>query len=304
MGEPIIGTYPSVTGVTLEKRIWLPEGKPRAILQLVHGMAEYIARYDETAKRLNEAGIAVVGHDQLGHGPGAKLPGWIADQDGWGALVRDVHALRQHTQAAYPGVPYFMLGHSMGSFILRTYVQKNEAGLSGVVLSGTAHFDPMLLNVGLLLANIQCLCGMRKKPSKLLNNMSFGGYNKDFMPARTAFDWLSTNTDNVDRYVADPLCGFPFTAGAYRDLFRGLKTLYPKNLATMEKNVPVRLFSGALDPVGARGESVKITAKELVDAGVKNVTWHLYPEGRHEMLNEVQRETVWSDLIEWMDQHL
>jgi alpha-beta hydrolase superfamily lysophospholipase len=304
MSEPIIGTCPSVTGETLEKRLWLPEGRPRAVLQLVHGMAEYIARYDETAKRLNEAGFAVVGHDLLGHGPGAKTLGWFAERDGWDALEQDIHTLRLQTQAEYPSVPYFLLGHSMGSFLVRTYSQKWEAGLAGIILSGTAHFDPLLLNSGLLIANLQCLLGMEKKPSKLLHNMSFGGYNKPFMPARTAFDWLSTNNDNVDRYVADPLCGFPFTAGAYRDLFHGLKRLYPKNLATMDKNVPVRLISGALDPVGACGASVKTTAKELVDAGVKNVTWHLYPEGRHEMLNELQREQVWSDLIEWMEQHV
>ncbi len=304
MGEAIIGTFPSVTGDKLEKRVWLPEGKPRAVVQLVHGMAEHIARYDATAKRLNEAGFIVVGHNHLGHGDGAKILGWFAERDGWDALVRDVQALRAETQAAYPGLPHFVLGHSMGSFITRTYVQTYEAGLSGVILSGTGHFDPLLLNAGLLLANIQCLFGMTKKPSKLLDNMSFGSYNKGFAPARTAFDWLSKNPENVDRYVADPLCGYPFTAGGYRDLFRGLKRLYPKNLATMDKSVPVRLFSGADDPVGACGEGVKTTARELSEAGVQDVTYHLYEGGRHEMLHELQREQVWSDLIAWMEQRL
>ena len=301
MGEAIVGTFPSITGCDLEKWTWLPEGKPRAVVQLVHGMAEHIARYDATAKRLNEAGYAVVGHTHLGHGPRAQVLGWFAPQDGWGALVDDVHALRLQTQQAFPGVPYFMLGHSMGSFITRTYVQTHEAGLSGVILSGTGHFEPLLLNAGLLLANVQCLFGMEKTPSKLLDGMSFGGYNKAFAPARTAFDWLSKNPDNVDRYIADPYCGFPFTAGGYRDMFRGLKRLYPQNLATMDKNVPVHLISGAEDPVGAQGEGVKTTVNELKAAGVKDVSYRLYEGGRHEMLNELQREEVWADLIAWID---
>jgi alpha-beta hydrolase superfamily lysophospholipase len=299
-----MGTFPSVTGAQLDKRVWLPEGTPRGVVQVVHGMAEHIDRYDETAKRLNEAGIVVVGHNHLGHGARAVLPGWFADQDGWGALVRDVHALRQQTQAKYPGLPYFLLGHSMGSFITRTYAQRYEQGLAGVVLSGTGHFDPLLLNAGLLLANLQCLFGMAKKPSKLLDNMSFGSYNNGFAPARTAFDWLSTNTENVDRYVADPLCGFIFTAGGYRDLFRGLRHLYPKNLAKMDKSVPVRLFSGACDPVGACGEGVKTTVRELTEAGVADVTYQLYEGGRHEMLNELQRAQVVDDLIGWLNSHL
>lgn len=301
MGEAILGTLISTAGCALDTRLWKPEGEPRGIVQLVHGMAEHIDRYDATAKRLNEAGFLVVGHNQLGHGAQAELLGYFTEENGWDALVDDEHALRLQTQKSLPGKPYFLLGHSMGSFIVRTYAQTYESGLSGVILSGTAHYEPLLLNAGLLIANLQCLFGMEKKPSKLLDNMSFGNYNKAFSPARTAFDWLSTNTDNVDRYVADPFCGFPFTAGGYRDLFHGLKRLYPKNLGTMDRSVPVRLISGAEDPVGAQGESVKITVDELKAAGVKDVSYRLYEGGRHEMLNELQREEVWADLIAWID---
>lgn len=304
MRDAIVGAMPSVTGCELETRTWLPEGTPRAIIQLVHGMAEHIARYDATAKRLNEAGFAVVGHTHLGHGDRAQLLGWFAARDGWDALVSDVHALRTRTQAAYPGVPYFLLGHSMGSFVVRTYCQREQTGLSGVILSGTGHFEPIILNAGLLLANLQCLLGGEKKPSKLLEGMSFAGYNDAFAPARTAYDWLSKDSAIVDRYVADPYCGFPFTAGGYRDLFRGLKHLYPKNLHTMAMDVPIRLFSGADDPVGARGAGVRATEQELQAAGVKTVTVQLYPAGRHEMLNELECATVWDDLIAWIDANL
>ncbi|MCE5342888.1 MAG: alpha/beta hydrolase, partial [Eubacteriales bacterium] len=137
MSEAILGMLTSVTGARLEKRTWHPAGTPRAIVQVVHGMAEYITRYDATAKRLNEAGFLVVGHTYLGHGEQAETLGWFAERNGWDALIEDVHALRKETQQAYPTVPYFLLGHSMGSFIVRTYCQKYEAGMAGVLLSGT-----------------------------------------------------------------------------------------------------------------------------------------------------------------------
>lgn len=304
MSEAIVGTLQSITGATLEKRVWLPEGAPRAVVQLVHGMAEHIARYDATAKRMNAAGFIVVGHTYLGHGEQAKVLGWFAEQNGWDALVDDIHALRRQTQDEFSGLPYFLLGHSMGSFLVRTYCQRYEAGLAGVILSGTGHFAPMLVNAGLVIAELQCLFGMEKKPSMLLQNMSFGSYGKAFAPSRTAFDWLSKDTAIVDRYVADPYCGFPFTAGGYRDFFQGLGTLTPSHLRTMDKNVPVRLFSGAVDPVGECGAGVKATAAELTAAGITDVTYTLYPNCRHETLNEVERETVWADLVAWLEAHL
>ncbi len=304
MGEAIVSTFPSITGEELETRMWLPEGEPRAVVQLVHGMAEHIARYDAAARRLNEAGFLVVGHTHLGHGQAAELLGWFAQEHGWDALVEDVHTLRKNTQAAYPSLPYFLLGHSMGSFITRAYIQRFESGLRGVILSGTGHFEPLILNAGLAIANLQCLFGMEKKPSKLLESISFAGYNKEFEPVRTSHDWLSKDHEIVDQYLADPYCGYPFTAGGYRDFFQGLKGLSPKNLAGMDKEVPILLFSGASDPVGGRGAGVKITADELLAAGIRDVRVKLYENGRHEMLNEIQRDEVLDDLVTWLEQHL
>ena len=291
----------STIGEPLEIWQWEPQEAPRAILQFVHGMAEHIARNDETARHLADAGYLVVGHTQLGHGKSTKLPGWFAQDGGWDALVEDVHALRLRTQAQHPDLPYFLLGHSMGSFVVRTYCQRYEHGLAGVILSGTGHFEPLILNAGLLIANIQCALGGEKKPSKLLESISFAGYNRDWMPTRTGFDWLSKDRAVVDAYVDDPLCGFPFTAGGYRDMFRGLKNLYPNHLGSMDKTVPILIFSGGADPVGARGVGVQLTERELLTAGVTNVTMRLYENGRHEMLNELERETLCNDLIAWLD---
>ncbi len=299
-----MGKMTSVTGAQLETWEWRPQGEVRAVLQLVHGMAEHIARYDAAAKRLNEAGYLVVGHTQLGHGAKAETLGWFAAKDGWDALIEDVHSLREATQKANPDAPYFLLGHSMGSFVVRTYCLKHEQGLAGVILSGTGHFEPPILNAALCIANLQCMFGGEKKPSKMLADMSFAGYDKGIVPKRTAFDWLTRDTEIVDRYVADPFCGFPFTAGGYRDMFRGLKRLYPKNLAAMDKTVPVRLFSGGSDPVGQQGAGVKTTMREMLDAGVEDVSLKLYENARHETLNELNRETVLNDLLQWMEEQL
>ncbi len=301
MAQVICDTFASVTGEALEKRVWLPDGEPKAIIQLVHGMAEHIARYDETARRFNQAGFAVVGHTHLGHGTKATVLGHFSKENGWDALIDDTHALRQATQAQFPGVPYFLLGHSMGSFVVRTYCLKYEQGLTGVLLSGTGHFDPPILAAGLMIANIQCALGMGEKPSHLLEKISSGGNNKRYENPRTSFDWLSADPAVVDAYIADPFCGFTFTARAYKDMFTGLKRLSPKNLTAMEKDIPVFVFSGDMDPVGAYGAGVEQVAEELRQAGVKDVAVKLYKNGRHEMFNELDKETVWQDVIRWAE---
>lgn len=302
MGEAVRETFLSATGEALQKRLWLPQGEPRAVIQLIHGMAEHIDRYDATAKALNEAGFAVVGHNHLGHGQGAKTLGYFSQKGGWDVLIEDTHALRTATQAAYPGLPYFLLGHSMGSFVARGYALKHEKGLAGLILSGTGHFDPAVLVVGRLVARVQCALGGGEKPSGVLASMSSAGYNKTYGQARTTFDWLSSDPAVVDAYIADPFCGFTFTARAYRDMFEGLSRLYPSKLSAMEKDVPVLLFAGEDDPVGAYGKGVKKVAQEIKGAGVKDVTLRLYEKGRHEMFNEKEREHVWADLIAWVEE--
>lgn len=304
MGECVRETFLSVTGETVGKRLWLPEGKPRAVLQLLHGMAEHIDRYDATAKAMNKAGFAVVGHNHLGHGQEAKTLGHFARQHGWDALIEDTHALRQNTQASYPGTPYFLLGHSMGSFVARGYALKYEKGLNGLILSGTGHFDPPLVAAGMLIASLQCALGAGEKPSGLLASISTAGYNKTYEKARTAFDWLTSDADLVAAYIADPLCGFPFTARGYRDMFEGISRLHPGKLSTMARDIPVLLLSGEDDPVGAYGKGVKKVAQELRSVGISDVTVKLYEGSRHEMFNEKEKERVWGDLVGWMEGRL
>ncbi len=298
------GTFTSVTGAELEKVHWPTQEPPKAVVQLVHGMAEHISRYDAAAKRLNEAGFAVVGHTHLGHGEKAELHGHFAKENGWDALLDDTHALRTQTQAQYPGLPYFLLGHSMGSFVVRTYCLKSEKGLTGVVLSGTGHFEKPILTVAGAVASLQCALGMAEKPSHLVEWLSSANNNKGYEDVQTKFDWLSRDREQVALYIADPYCGFTFTARAYRDMFDGLKRLYPDKLGAMEKDIPIYLFSGDMDPIGAHGEGVKRVAQELKDAGVKDVSLKLYKDGRHEMFNEFNSAEVLNDLIAWLDAHM
>lgn len=301
MGKPETTVFTSKAGGTLDSRLWLPNEAPRAVLQLVHGMAEHIDRYHETARQFTKAGFAVVGHTHLGHGPRAEVQGHFAEKSGWDALIEDTHSLRLTTSSAYPDIPYFLLGHSMGSFVVRTYCLQHEHGLSGVILSGTGHYPPPIVMAGLMIANLQCAFGLGKKPSHLLEKISSSGNNSHYDNPRTPFDWLSSDEAEVDTYIADPHCGFTFTARAYRDMFCGLKRLFPKNLNTMQPNIPILLFSGDMDPVGGYGKGVKSVATELRNAGVKDVTVKLYPKGRHEMFNETDRALVWMDLLRWME---
>lgn len=295
-------SFRSVEGPELDKVIWVPDTQPKAIVQLVHGMCEYIDRYDATARYLNQAGVLVVGHTHLGHGEKAKQLGYFADQGGWDALIEDVHTVRQQTQKDYPNLPYFLLGHSMGSFVVRTYCLKHEEGLAGVILSGTGHFDKLTVGMAKTIASLQCVFGSAKKPSSLLEKLTSAGNTKGYSDVTTPFDWLSRDREQVQRYIADPYCGFTFTASAYRDMFTGLSRLYPEKLDAMAKEIPILLFSGDMDPVGNHGAGVKLVADELKNAGVKDVTVKLYPDGRHEMFNEFNHEEVWADLVQWLNQ--
>lgn len=292
------GTFSSFTGLRLDYRLWKPEGEPKAVIQLVHGMAEHIDRYDEAARALAEAGFAVVGHTHLGHGSAAKIKGYFGEKDGWQHLIDDVHILRQRTQRYFPGVPYIILGHSMGSFVVRCYLMQYAEGLAGAILSGTGFFPKPVVMAGLGLSNLVCLFGGEKKPSKLINNVAFGANNKAFKNARTPFDWLSRMDEEVDKYIADPYCGFLFTGSGYRDMFRGLNRL--TKVSGIPAELPVLLFSGDKDPVGS-GDGVNKVAKQLREAGVKQVDVKLYPDGRHEMFNEINREEVWQDITDWVN---
>lgn len=294
----------STAGPVLDARLWKPQSTPRAVVQFVHGMAEHIDRYEEFARALNAAGIAAAGHTHLGHGPKAEVQGYFADRDGWQHLVDDIHRLRGVVQEQYPGVPYFLLGHSMGSFVVRCYLAEHPQCISGAILCGTGHFEKSTVSAGLAAAQLLCLLGGRKKSSNFLDKMAFSGNNKAFLPARTDFDWLSQDEGEVDQYLADEHCGFIFTAGGFRDLFRGLRRMInPETLQRTPKDLPLLFLSGDRDPVGDMGQGVEKVAQAYRDAGLHTVQVQLYHDNRHELAHEKDRTRFFRDVIIFVDEH-
>jgi alpha-beta hydrolase superfamily lysophospholipase len=297
--------FPSVKGVPLQARRWIPDGKIRGIIQIVHGMAEHIDRYDHVACALNDAGFLVTGHNHLGHGQSSSLHGFFGAQNGWQALIDDVHSLRTITEKAYPDIPYFLLGHSMGSFVVRCYLTEHADGLAGAVISGTGYYQPPVVRAGLALSNLLCSLGYAKKESPIIDRIAFSSSNKPFAPNRTPFDWLTRDKTEVDKYISDPECGFLFTASGYRDLFRGLMRLTrTEDLKRIPSSLPVLFISGERDPIGAMGNGVRKVSQDFINAKIRNITVHLYPECRHELFNELNRQEVFGDLIDWLEKQL
>ena len=274
------------------------------VVQIVHGMAEYVERYEEFAKFLTKRGFVVTGDDHLGHGktvPQGGVYGYFCEQDPATVVVRDVHRLKKMTQKLYPDVPYIIVGHSMGSFILRNYLCRYGTGISGAVIMGTGMQPPAIIKISKSVTAIQkLLCGS-KHVGKFIDKMAFGSYNKRFAPNRTAVDWLCGNEVEVDRYVADPLCGFVFTINGFRTLFELIDRIQKKeNLEKVPKNLPVFMVSGADDPVGDYGKGVQRAYDSLKEAGLEHMQLKLYEKGRHELLNEVNRDVVMQDIYDWI----
>ncbi|HJC00910.1 MAG TPA: alpha/beta hydrolase [Candidatus Flavonifractor merdavium] len=302
-------TFPSSDGVHSVSAIWWrPEGNPRGVVQLVHGISEHMGRYDPFARFLAEHGFAVVGHDHLGHGKTAKDAseyGWFGDQNGWKAVVKDVRALRQLAGEAYPGLPYFLMGHSMGSFVARGYLIFWPGTVDGAILSGTGQEPPLTVAAGRALSGLLTRISGPRAHSKLLDSLSVGAYNKQFKPNRTGADWISRDQAVVDAYCADPLCRFLPTVSMFHDMMVGLQLLAKReNLQKMDPDTPVYFFAGDKDPVGACGKGVRKVAGWFKEAGGKDVTVKLYPEGRHEMLNELNRDQVFQDVLAWLEGHM
>ncbi|MCR5801532.1 MAG: lysophospholipase [Lachnospiraceae bacterium] len=284
---------------------YLPdEGRPVGILQIVHGMSEYFERYEATAKYFTDRGIVVVGEDHLGHGksiPEGGRPGYMCRQDAATVIIRDVHRLKKITQEIYPGVPYVILGHSMGSFIVRNYISKYGSGIDGAVLSGTGNVSGGTIGMLKVLAAVQRLIFGDRHVAKMIEKMSFAGYNKKIDNLRTPVDWLSVSSENVDRYIADPLCGFTFTINGYRALAELILRMYDqKGLASIPKDLKIYMISGGQDPIGEYGEGVKRAKQMLEEAGVGDVRLQLYPDDRHEIFNEDDADKVREDLYEWL----
>lgn len=294
-------------GTSLHTYRWLPDGLPRAIVQVAHGMAEHAARYERFADALTGAGYAVYAHDHRGHGATASKDdhGFWADRDGWATVVRDMSSVTEFAQAEHPGVPVVLFGHSMGSFLSRAYTAEHGARLAGLILSGTAGDPGPVATVGKAVAGLQARVRGSRHDSGLMDKLTFGQYNGAFKPNRTAFDWLSRDADEVDKYVADPLCGNVFTASFFADLLGGLQQVNrPAAYAGVPSDLPILVFAGALDPVGESGKGPRAVADRYREAGVTDVTTTIYPDGRHEMLNETNRDEVTADVLAWLDERI
>jgi len=290
--------FPSATGICQCRYcMWIPE-EVRAVVQLTHGMAEYIDRYDAFARFLASNGILVYGQDHAGHGKsiGEDQPkGYFGTENGWDALVQDMRILRDLVKKEYPAVPFVLFGHSMGSFLARTYAGRDGNDFDAYIFCGTAGSNPAL-PIAKLIAKQQIRSVGGKNPSMLLEKLAFGSYNKPFRPNRTDKDWLSANTDNVDRYVADENCGFIFTSTGMRDLFVGLSEVSRKKWAASVPNRPILNIAGELDPVGSMGKGVQQVTRWLRKTN-HTVEEIMYPAMRHEILNETDHEIVYRDIL-------
>ena len=273
----------------------LPEKK--MIVVISHGMAEHVERYDYFAKKLNEAGIEAWGINQIGHGDAIvdDLKGhW--EKDGFSNCVENLGTLIKHIKEENKDIPVVLFGHSMGSFISQEFIKRHSDLIDGVILSGSAKTG-LLHKMGALLSGMSLKD--KKAPNQFLNNLSFGSYNKAFKPNRTEFDWLSRDNEQVDKYVADPLCGYVCTTGFFKEFMKGLKNLN-KGVENIRKDLPIYIMSGAMDPVGNNGKDVVKLEEMYKNLNIENVSMKLYEDGRHEMLNEINKDEVIKDILAWL----
>ncbi|MBQ7294846.1 MAG: lysophospholipase [Clostridia bacterium] len=299
-------TFPSVSGLAdIHCASYIPKnGEVKAVLQVAHGMAEHLERYENFARVLCENGIALYINDHLGHGGSVRNDnelGYFGEKDGWKHFVEDCHELTEIAKSENPGKPYIFFGHSMGSFVARAYSLKYSADIDGAVYCGTSGPNPAA-GAGILITKLITKLKGDHYRSKLIDKIGFGSYNSKF-EGRTAFDWLSRDNFEVDKYIADKYCGFLFTAPGYGDLFALLGYVSSKEwFANLSKELPVLIISGAMDPVGNYSKGVDQVCDMLKANGKTNVKKILYRDARHEILNESACfDTVCKDVIEWID---
>ena len=281
--------------------------RPRGIIVISHGMAEHASRYARFAASAVEEGYAVLAGDHRGHGATAAPGGFgfVAEKGGWERVVADMGTVLDAARRAWPDVPVFLMGHSWGSFLARDLAARRGGDLAGLILLGTGS------GVGALTRPATAICAGESRlrgprhPSRLLNALAFGPYQRHFAPNRTEADWISRDAKEVDRYVADPWCGFVCTSSFFRDLVAGQGAVNTaSHAAAVPAELPMLLASGDRDPVGAMGRGVQRAATLYRRAGVREVSVLLYPGGRHELLNETNRDQVTGDILTWIDGHV
>jgi len=298
-------TFKSKDGIDIFYRVFLPDTKPRAILQIFHGMAEHSARYADFAGYLNDNGIAVYVSDHRGHGKSIASPkdyGVWYHSDEWWRIISDLKQLKDIAQSKFPDVPFFVLGHSMGSFLARTFITLYSSELAGVIISGSGTNPTAVLRFGKFIATMACTFEGVTSKAKLLDKLSFGGYNKGY---QSPYQWLSRDDSQVKRYIDDDLCGGMFSNSFYRAFFSGLIYINKRSSGSLiDKNLKMFFVSGDKDPVGNSGVGVLSAIDYYKYLNIKNISYKLYSDARHEILNEINKEEVYSDILVWIESSL
>ncbi len=304
--------FQSKDGVTLLHAVsWAPDKEVKAVLQITHGMIEHIGRYDRFASYLADKGYFVIGQDLLGHGQSVRSEeylGYFSQPDGNECLIRDMHQLRLLAQNEYPDVPYFMLGHSMGSFLLRQYLTEYPAfpengPLSGALILDTGYQSRSGLRFGMeMLKAAAAVAGWEYK-SPLVLNAFLGNFDLRYLrEGHTLREWLTSDPEEMMEIYTDPLCNFLFSFNGYYQMLKGMETLTHKDrLGAMDKTLPVLFASGEGDPVGNFGKGVRKVYRQFQKAGMRRVSLRLYPGDRHEILHEKNKDQVYEDLYQWME---
>jgi alpha-beta hydrolase superfamily lysophospholipase len=293
-------------GVVVHVYRWLPDGAPRGVVQIVHGLSEHGARYARFGEHLTRAGWAVYASDHRGHGRTAlteEALGHFADEDGWSRVIADLRMIARHARGDHAGLPFVLFGHSMGSFLSKSLVLRHPQEIDALILSGSNMGGGALVQAGKQVAKLERLRKGRRGRSTLLVALSFGTYNLPF-ERRTAHDWISRDHEEVDRYAADPHCGAHPTTQLWIDLFGALDELGRGEWSRLPRELPIYVFAGDQDPVGDKGKGIRKLVTTLRSSGLSNVTERMYPGGRHEMLNEINRDEVTADVLRWLDENV
>lgn len=308
MRETIV-RYKAKDGKVLALYKWESEHKEhlKGVIQLIHGSCEHSGRYREFGEFLVSNGYIVYSNDHRGHGLTATNKdelGFFAKENGWERLVEDVFEINNLIKQEYSNLPVFMLGHSMGSFIARHYAILYGESINGLILSGTAHNNRLLLKFAIFISNINIKVNGSKHRSKVINYLSYGAFNRKVSNHRTSFDWICTNERIVTEYINDPLCGYIFTNNAFREMFRGLYYITnKKNIRKTPISLPILMLSGELDVVGNEGKMVAKVYNEYKINNMKDIRIKLYKRMRHEILNEIGKEEVYNDILNWLNNH-
>lgn len=303
-------TFTNKDNISINAYKWIPKDSDniKGVVQIAHGMNEHILRYDYFAKELNRHGYLVYGHDHRGHGKTAANIdelGYISDNDGFIDMVEDMRLMTDIIREDNPDTDIILFGHSMGSFLSQRYVQIYGDLIDGLILSGSNGRPVPVLGLGIILSKLAMKIKGRRAKIEFFDDLTFYGYNKRIKPLRTKFDWLSRDIDVVDKYIEDPYCGNLFTVSFFHDLYLGLRRIHINdNMEGTPKNLPIYILAGEDDPVGYYGKGIVNLYNIYKDLGILNLSYKLYESGRHEMLNEINKDEVIGDVITWLTNNI